>query len=193
MKVINLFAGPGAGKSTIAAGVFFQLKIRDIKCELVTEYAKDMTYEGRDNILQDQLYILAKQNRRLERLNAYFERANKESGLIKKHDIDAVVCDCPLIMMLAYVQPYYYPGFGDMVRTIFDSYQNINFFIQRVKPYQTYGRSQTYEQALEKDLQIATIIKDYHIPITMIDGDKDAPVKIVDHLQRLGLIVSSPN
>jgi hypothetical protein len=27
----------------------------------------------------------------------------------------------------------------------------------------------------------------------MIDGDKDAPVKIVDHLQRLGLIVSSPN
>ena len=44
-KVINLFGGPGAGKSTTAAGLFYEMKVRDIKCELVTEYAKDMTYE----------------------------------------------------------------------------------------------------------------------------------------------------
>jgi ATP:corrinoid adenosyltransferase len=67
MKVINIFAGPCAGKSTTAAGLFYLMKVSGYNVELVTEYAKDMTWEGRHNILGDQLYILAKQNRRLER------------------------------------------------------------------------------------------------------------------------------
>lgn len=37
LKVINLIAGPGAGKSTTAAGVFSRLKFNDINCELVTD------------------------------------------------------------------------------------------------------------------------------------------------------------
>ena len=41
MLVVNLTGAPGAGKSTGAAYVFSQLKMRGINCELVTEYAKD--------------------------------------------------------------------------------------------------------------------------------------------------------
>jgi adenylate kinase family enzyme len=65
MKVINLFGGPGSGKSTLAAGLFERMKIQGLSVELVTEYAKDMVWERRGNILDDQLYILAKQHRRL--------------------------------------------------------------------------------------------------------------------------------
>lgn len=41
MYVINLFGQPGAGKSTGAAYIFSQLKLRGINAELVTEFAKD--------------------------------------------------------------------------------------------------------------------------------------------------------
>lgn len=44
--VINLFGAPGAGKSTLAADIFSKLKRRQVKCELITEFAKDCVYEG---------------------------------------------------------------------------------------------------------------------------------------------------
>lgn len=46
-RIINLWAGPGSGKSTIAAYVFSKLKMKNINCELVTEYAKQLVYSGR--------------------------------------------------------------------------------------------------------------------------------------------------
>lgn len=41
--VVNLLGGPGCGKSTGAAYIFSQLKMRNIDAELVTEFAKDKT------------------------------------------------------------------------------------------------------------------------------------------------------
>ena len=40
MIVVNLFGGPGCGKSTTAAWLFNQLKERGINCEYVTEFPK---------------------------------------------------------------------------------------------------------------------------------------------------------
>ena len=64
MYVINLFGGPSTGKSTLAALLFGTLKSKyDLNCEYVNEYAKDLVYEKRNQILlKDQLYIFAKQN-----------------------------------------------------------------------------------------------------------------------------------
>lgn len=39
--VVNLFGGPGSGKSTGAAYVFARLKMLGYNAELVTEFAKD--------------------------------------------------------------------------------------------------------------------------------------------------------
>ena len=82
MKVINLFGGPGVGKSTAAAGLFYEMKKRQLSVELVTEYAKDMVWENRQNILDDQIYIFAKQQRRIARL--------------RDHHIDWVITDSPI-------------------------------------------------------------------------------------------------
>ena len=41
--IINLFGGPGTGKSTGAAYIFAKLKMCGVNCELITEFAKDMT------------------------------------------------------------------------------------------------------------------------------------------------------
>lgn len=164
-KVINLFAGPGAGKSTIAAGLFYEMKIRNIKCELVTEYAKDMTYEKRTNVLSDQLYILAKQNRKLSRLIG---------------EVDYIITDSPLLIGLMYMPDNYFSTFSSLVHEIFESYNNINFFINRTKAYQTYGRNQTEEQAKEIDNNLLTCIDDWGY--TIIQGEPRAPLIILEEL-----------
>ena len=43
--VVNLFAGPGTGKSTAAAQIFQALKWQRFSCELVTEFAKEKVWE----------------------------------------------------------------------------------------------------------------------------------------------------
>lgn len=59
--VINLIGGPGAGKSTTAAGLFFLMKCAGLKVELVTEFAKELSYDENWADLKKQLYVLAEQ------------------------------------------------------------------------------------------------------------------------------------
>ena len=142
MKVINLFGSPGSCKSTLAAGLFFLMKNAGYKVELVTEYAKDMVYENRTNILSDQLYILAKQNRRLSRL---------------KDSVDYVVTDSPLLL-----SNIYSPNsliFNSLVTSIYNSYDNISIFLPlNQDKYQQYGRTQTVNESLEISNKIKDLI-----------------------------------
>jgi len=46
MKVINLFGGPGCGKSTAAAGLFHLMKSNHMSVELVNEFAKEIVWEN---------------------------------------------------------------------------------------------------------------------------------------------------
>ena len=150
MKVINVFGGPGSGKSTTAAGLFFEMKKKGCNVEYVTEYAKDMTWEERSNILDDQLYILAKQNRRLARL--------------AKHKVEYVITDSPLILGIVYALPSYYETFPIMVLEVFHSYNNTNFFIHRnTDNYSEIGRNQTLTEAMKIDCKMQQILADSDI------------------------------
>lgn len=73
MKVINLFAGPGSGKSTTCAGVFSKLKLAGVNCEMALEYAKDKVWEQSFHTLDNQIYIFGKQLHRLWRLKELFK------------------------------------------------------------------------------------------------------------------------
>ena len=170
MKVINIWAGPGAGKSTTATGVFYHLKKLHYSVELVTEYAKDMTWEKRHNILTDQLYVAAKQNRRLLRLC--------------DHDIDYVITDSPLLMGLLYTPKDYLNGrWAPVMFELFNQYDNINYVLQRdASTYQTVGRNQTLEESLEIDQNIVELLQSSNIPFTTVQV-KDDPVSLmVKHL-----------
>jgi len=150
LKVINLFAGPGAGKSTIAAGVFSKLKIEGINCELVTEYAKDRVWEKHFSAFDDSLYLLAKQFHRLFRLRGQVEYA---------------INDSPLIMTLYYNQRGVL-GKGKLKEKIdslseelFDMFDNYNFFVARKKKYNPKGRLQNELEAKNIDLELKKILK----------------------------------
>lgn len=145
MIVINLYGGPGTGKSTTAADLFAKFKKEGYLVEYVQEYAKDIVWEGRNYLLADQLYILAKQNRRIQRLEG---------------KVDIVVTDSPLLMGCVYIDPTcpIAKELECLTIAVADQYQNFNIFLRRVKPYQPAGRMQTEEQAKEKDTEIERLV-----------------------------------
>lgn len=65
--VVNLFAGPGTGKSTGAAYIFSKLKMKGFDCEYVSEFAKDKVWENNDEVFKSQFYITGKQVFKIKR------------------------------------------------------------------------------------------------------------------------------
>lgn len=154
MIVINTIAGPGSGKSVLAVDLFSEMKKAGENVELCREYARIQVYEKRDNILNDQLYILSKQNRELERL---------------KGQVDYAITDSPLLLGAVYSTPEYrrsHPSFIDFVVETYRTYENILMFTHR-PPENTYkkvGRVQEYEDALRKDAELRIFLHKYSIP-----------------------------
>lgn len=171
MKIINLFAGPGAGKSTTAAGLFHIMKLAHLRAELVTEYAKQMTWEKRDNVLADSLYIFAKQHRRILTL--------------KGMGVDYVVTDSPLLLSAVYLQPGYPAVFEQLVVEFWNGYDNHNFFLERTKPYVKLGRSQDEAGARDVDAKVHQVLERYAVPYTKVPGNETAPARILAAMMAL--------
>lgn len=170
MKVINLFGGPGCGKSTLAAELFVNYKKAGYNVELVTEYAKELVYEQRHNVLDDQLYILAKQNRRLRRLS--------EAG------VEFAITDSPLILAAFYNQ-FHFDGDKDLTRLAiktFNSYENSNYVLIRHNfRYQTIGRIESFEEAIKIDNELIEFLEDNLIPFSQYDYNEIFNLKIISN------------
>lgn len=168
MKVINLFAGPGAGKSTTAAGLFFLMKLKGYKVELIIEYAKELVYNEDWETLANQELVTKEQNRRQERLLG---------------KVDYAITDSPLLLGLIYGQNLS-DDLKNKILGYFNYYENINFFKARLKPYAQYGRNQNEEEAKEKDREIGALLAAHDIKYNLlVADDKDAPQTILDMLE----------
>ena len=62
-KLINLFGGPGIGKSSIAAGIFYKLKKKHVSCNNPYEFPKTLAWDNNIPEIKDQLYVFANQHR----------------------------------------------------------------------------------------------------------------------------------
>lgn len=169
MKIINLFAGPGAGKSTTAAGLFHFMKLAHMNVELVTEHARATSWERREP-LPDQLSLFAQQHRRL-------------SGL--KGVVDYVVTDSPLLMSAVYRDEKLPPVFEQLVVELWSGFENCNFLLERTKPYLKLGRRQNEHEAHEVDLKVKAVLAQYAVPYTAIPGNAEAPHRILEKIREL--------
>lgn len=139
--LVNLYAGPGSGKTTAAAEAFALLKRRGISSEVAWEWVKGPAWD--DAIPADQLYIFAKQHRAV---------ARPWNGGAR-----VVLTDSPLLLSLVYGSDM--PGsFKALVRDVNAAYTQLNYFVKRVKPYSMRGRTQTEEEAKALDVVIKRML-----------------------------------
>jgi len=106
--VINLIGAPGAGKSTISSRMFSDMKTDGLDVEIAPEYAKELVWEGRTETFKDELYLFAKQNHRMFRLNG---------------KTDYIITDRPLIL-----SQFYNTMYGDKSEA-FKNIVLVKFFI----------------------------------------------------------------
>lgn len=163
MIVVNIIGGPGAGKSTMAARVFSELKELGYTAELVTEFAKDMVWQDSMKVLDNQMYVFAKQHHRIWRL---------------KDRVDIVVTDSPILLSLIYGTTS--ETFKKLVVEEFNSFDNIVIRLNRVKKYNPKGRYQTEDEAKDLDKTINDMMDANDIKTDMfINGEKDSTTHIV--------------
>ena len=160
MKVINFFAGPGAGKSTLASALFSELKFAGINTEYATEYAKDKTWQGDHFSLGIQEYLFAKQNYRLRRL---------------RDKVEFVITDAPLLLSNIYMpDDYDLPSLRDVIWQAWDTYDNINLYVRRKKQYNPAGRNQTEAEARDIDDKVRDYLDLMEVPYFKVNGDRSA-------------------
>jgi len=145
--IVNLFGGPGLGKSTMAADIFSELKWKGVNCELVAEYAKDKVWEKSTAVLDDQLYVFGKQYHRLFRLN---------------DQVDVVITDSPILLSIIY-DAEKRPTLKKLVIEEFQRFNNLNFLLQRSKPYSPIGRLQTEKEAIAKDVEVLCLLSELNL------------------------------
>lgn len=166
--VINLVGGPGSGKSTTAAGVFYELKKLGYVCEIVPEFAKDKVWEDSIHTLDNQVYVTGKQFHRLWRLNG---------------KVQFIITDTALPLSIHYNKMKHLTHFADFVIELYNQFTNATFFIERGNDYETEGRLQTLEESENIDTSIINILNKYNIVYETIAQDK-AVDYIVSEIKR---------
>jgi nicotinamide riboside kinase len=141
MKLINLYGAPSSGKSVTAAQLFIKLKSQGVATELVGEFAKELIYLGNEVQLVNQVYIMGSQYRKLKDL----ERAG----------IEVAISDSPLLLQLVYCQgKSYYEEIKALVLKLNSEFDNTDIYLNRIHPYQTYGRVHTEAESNEIGIKI---------------------------------------
>ena len=176
-KVINLYAGPGTGKSTTCAALFAELKYRNINTEMVLEFAKEATWENRGKkLFAAQEYIFAKQHFRLSKI---------------ANEVDFVITDSPLLLSLIYMpKKFNMPSLKLVIKEAYDAYDNINIFLNRSshKPYNPKGRNQNEEDAHLLDAYILAMLNVYGLSYHSLDFSRENPKQIINILEEKGWI-----
>jgi len=162
--VINMLGGSGIGKSTTAAGLYYQMKLAYQNVELVREYVKLLAWQGQEIGQYDQV-------------NIFGEQCKLEHSLYGK--VDFIVTDSPIVLAPIY-EAYYH---GDSMieeaaikflnKSASNDVHQLNIILERTKDYDERGRYQTLDEAKEVDTLVRNFLFKYNMPYHVIGGTSD--------------------
>lgn len=174
--VINIAGGPGTGKTTVAAELFSKLKEKGFEVENVSEFAKELVWEGRSEAFDDRLYMHGEQNHRLMQMNG---------------KLDFIITDSPLFLTSVY-NAYYlkdkFPAsYNKMIDTVtsetFKLYNNKVYLLQRNTSYKIIGRRENQKTALDIDKALVEYLKKNKIKYKTLSLD-NAVDEIVKDIEK---------
>src|SRR5574344_646698 len=163
--IIDFYGGPGCGKSTAAAYVFANLKMKGIDCEMTSEFAKDKVWEGNlDTLKRCQFYVTGCQAYRVMRL---FNKVN------------VIVNDSPIASGAAYAD---YPELAVTCIAESRKYKDLtrSYFLKRPESFDINGRQLNKNESINFDEKIKKILKDNDIEYKDCNYTKYSLDKIVD-------------
>jgi GTPase SAR1 family protein len=175
-KIINLFAGPSAGKSSVAGALLSELKKRDIPADAPYEFPKVLAWDKNYPAIKDQLYVIGNQHRGISRSYG---------------NVDYIIVDSPILLSLIYKNFYEqeptYPGsfydesFDNFILSLHKKYDNLNIFLERDEErFEDSGRYQNLEESKLIDQKLHTLLTENNIPYHSVHVDKS-----VDYILRL--------
>lgn len=145
--VVNLFAGPGAGKTTCAWEIASSLKKKGVVTEYVSEVAKEYAWDNDlemlDGSLKNQRRLLEEQDRRIQRLMG---------------KVEVIVTDSPILLNMTYIKEQN-EDFQNDVLNRFGQQNNFNVFVERGQDYETAGRIHDYADAVRIDSNIENLLQ----------------------------------
>lgn len=171
MRVINIYGQCGAGKSTVAAGLFNIIK-RDSKktIELVDEFAKVLTWAERYDELKDQLYVSANQYHKLH---------------ILREKVDLVVTDSPIMLGTIYKPHKQFRSLTPLLLELDNSLITTNIFLiaNSQHKFTEIGRKETKEEAEKIGDRIENMLNKNKIEYTSFLNEQNVEQKIYQWLK----------
>ena len=181
-KIINLFGGPGIGKSSIAAGLTHALKRKHITVDAPYEFPKILAWDNNTQAIKDQLYVLANQHR----------------GIVKSYGkVKYIVLDSPIFLSLIYKGQYgnddSYPQrlydklFDDFILNLFNKYDNINIVLNRSLEgeHNNVERYQDLTESIKIDNKIIEELNANNISFYSVDMDDNTVDNIMKILKKI--------
>lgn len=166
IRRINIFAGAGAGKTTLAGWLFTQFKMRKVDVELVQEFAKILVYEEKPPVGWDQWII-------------WNEQMKYEYRMLRENKVQYTISDSPLFLASCYGEINQTPGWELLQKAsdLFDEeFPPFNIFLERVdEAYTAQGRWQDLAGAKKLDAFILSRLlktgREFHT-FSILDMDK---------------------
>lgn len=132
---------------------------------MAREIAKQKVWTGQLKSLQDQDYITALQRQEIT---------------VLVDQVDVVICDSPLLLGCIYAPADYPPSFHEFTKWTWDQFDNLNFYVERTKPFDPNGRKHNELESLAIGNNILNLLEKYMIPYHVIQSDSvDTATEIV--------------
>ena len=149
--VINIFGGPGAGKTMMASRLFTALKSHHMEVANPEEYAKRAVWRGEGHLLDEQL-ILAGQI-----WKSLFETRNA---------VDIIILDSPLLLAAIYGKDKEDEHFAKAIASFHQKDTRLNILLKRMTAshYDTRGRRENEFEATQIDVAVQNKLQELQEP-----------------------------
>jgi len=174
--IINIVAGPGVGKSTIAAIIYALLKKEKYHTEIILEKAKQLVWKKNFEKLNNQYYLSQKQKKLLK---------------LYQNKVKFIVTDGSLFHGIIYnkINPDNTSNIKKTEKAIlkwWNEFNNIVIYLKRNKniPYDTKGRIQNLKEAKKIDKLILKKLNKYNIKYKKIKINNKCEKTILKYIKQ---------